>query len=76
MQKSVFPEGIYYNAENNTYRTPLINEFVFQTSTISTVLENIKNEKAPQFVGHSPEVHHKVRLSNSFVEALFAFTDH
>ncbi len=39
LQLTLFPDGIYYNAENHTYLTKKINSFMLLSKTISTNCE-------------------------------------
>ena len=48
-QKLIFPEGIIYNKEMNSYRTKKVNSVFTFISYISTLYKNNKNKKEPLF---------------------------
>ena len=49
-QKTLFPEGIFYDAKNNQYLTRNINQFVELVACLSISCEDIKKEDSSNFL--------------------------
>jgi len=69
-QKSLFPEGIYYDAKNNQFLTRNINQFVDLVSRLSSNFEDIKKEDSQKMLEKSSLVPLVGQLSNRVVKDL------
>ena len=52
-QKTLFPEGIFYDAKNNQYLTKNINQFVELVACLSSSCEDIKKEDSSNLLEKS-----------------------
>ena len=56
LHKTLFPEGIFYNAQNHQYLTRKTNQFVELVSSISTTYEKEKNRNLQNIIENSGPV--------------------
>ena len=56
LHKTLFPEGIFYDAQNHQYLTRKINQFVELVSSISTTYDEKKNRNLQNFIENSGPV--------------------
>jgi hypothetical protein len=73
LQRTLFPDGIYYDVKNHQYLTKEINSFVLISQTISKDYEVKKkgiNQVEPEI---SPSVELSLQLSNKILDDLTKF---
>ena len=56
LQKLLFPEGIYYNAEMHKYRTRKVNGFIELVNSFSIFFEQKEKENSQSFFENSLSV--------------------
>jgi len=73
LQKTLFPEGIFYDVKNNQYLTRNKNQFIELVNCLSTSCEDIKKEDLCIFPEKSSLVLFEGLLSNQVVMDLLNF---
>jgi site-specific DNA recombinase len=73
LHKIMFPEGIFYNAQNHQYLTRNSNKFIELVSSLSAACDEKRNGNFQNFIENSRPVSGSRELSNQIVQDLISF---